>query len=151
MALREVSKAKRSGSRKTSTSNIVKIAGDVSGSIFANTIYLDGKRPSRMNHPAGSIGANLHKKNYIQYLITRYYKYRDADKSYGATRDFSHAEIHKSIESKFKVKTYFVPEHRFEEVSNYVKQRIDRTILGKNNAKKGILNHESFDNFIAQQ
>jgi len=79
------------------------------------------------------------------------YKYQDADKSYGATRDFSHAEIHKSIESKFKVKTYFVPQHRFEEVSNYVKQRIDRTILGKNNAKKGILNYESFDNFIAQQ
>ena len=151
ITLRDVSKVKRSDSKRTSTSNIVKIAGDVSGSIVANTIHLDGKRLSRMNHPAGSIGANLHKKNYIQYLITRYYKYRDADKSYGATRDFSHAEIHKSIESKFKVKTYFVPQHRFEEVSNYVKQRIDRTILGKNNAKKGILNYESFDNFIAQQ
>jgi hypothetical protein len=151
ITLRDASRVKRSGSGKTSTSNIVKITGDVSGSIVANTIHLDGKRSPRMNYPAGSVGANLHKKNYIQYLITRYYKYREADKSYGATRAFAHAEIYKSIESKFKVKTNFVPEHRFEELSNYLKQRIDRTILGKNNAKKGNRNYESFEDFLAQQ
>jgi TIR domain-containing protein len=148
--LQAVSKVKRSGFTKTS-SNIVNIAGDVSGSIVANTIHLEGKRSPRMNYPAGSVGANLHKKNYIQYLISRYYKYREADKSYGATRNFSYPEIHKSIESKFKVKTYFVPEPRFEEVSNYLKQRIDKTILGKNNTRKGIRNYQPFEDFVAQQ
>lgn len=75
----------------------------------------------------------------------------EGDSSYGATRRFSHAEIHRTIESKFKVKTYFVPETLFEKQCDYLKQRIDATVVGKNNRSKHIRNYESFDEFLSKQ
>ena len=108
-------------------------------------------RSRRVPYPLGGVGANLHKKNYLAYLIDQYFKFRDKDSSYGATRPFRHAEIHNSIRSKFKVTTYFVPEALFERVCDYVKQRIDRTVLGKNNAHKGRRNYEPYDEFLSKQ
>jgi hypothetical protein len=58
-------------------------------------------------------------KIYLDYLIGRYFEFRKGDVSFGAfghSRKFHPAEIHTSINSKFKAKTFFVPEHRFEEV-----------------------------------
>ena len=40
-----------------------------------------------------------------------------------------------------------MPEHRFEELCDYVKQRIDKTVLGKNNRSKGIRNYQVFEKF----
>jgi hypothetical protein len=137
---------------KTPASNVISIAGDVAGSIVANTVHVSSSRRSpRVNYPVGCVGANLHKKNYVAYLIARYFKYRDADSSYGAQRRFSYAEIHRTIESKFKVKTYFVPETLFEKECDYLKQRIDATVVGKNNRSRHIRNYESFDEFLSNQ
>ena len=137
---------------KTPASNVISIAGDVAGSIVANTVHVSSSgRSPRVNYPLGCVGANLHKKNYVAYLIARYFKYRDADSSYGARRRFSYAEIHRTIESKFKVKTYFVPETLFEKECNYLKQRIDATVVGKNNRIRHIRNYESFDEFLSNQ
>jgi len=63
----------------------------------------------------------------------------------------AHAEIHRTIESKFKVKTYFVPETLFGKECDYVKQRIDKTVVGKNNLSRGIRNYESFGEFLSKQ
>jgi hypothetical protein len=137
--------------RNTAASNVIRINGDITGSIVANTVHVSSRRSPRVNYPVGCVGANLHKKNYVAYLIARYFMYRDADSSYGATRPFSHAEIHRTIESKFKVKTYFVPETLFGKECDYVKQRIDKTVVGKNNLSRGIRNYESFGEFLSKQ
>lgn len=140
--------------RKRRATNLIRIEGDVSGGIVANNLSITRPKSPRMNYPAGSVGANLHKYNYLAYLITRYFEYRKADSSYGASRHarrFHPAEIHTSIQSRFKVKTYFVPEELWEKECLYVMQRIDRTILGKNNTHKGIRNYEPFEEFLSGQ
>ena len=134
--------------------NAVSIGGDVANSIVANVIHIPGKSLPRLNYPPGSVGASIQKKNYLDYLIKRYYDYRKADSSFGATKHaakFNHAEMHKSIESKFKAKTFFVPEQRFLEVCLYIQYRIDRTILGKRNKSRGIRNYASFDKYLDDQ
>jgi hypothetical protein len=134
--------------------NTVSIGGDVSNSVVANVIRMPSRRLPRMNYPAGSIGANINQKNYLDYLIKRYFEYRKADVSFGATKHaikFKHSEIHTTIESKFKAKTFFIPEHRFVEVCAYVQFRIERTILGGRNKSRGIPNYCSFDEYLVEQ
>ncbi len=135
-------------------SNVISIDGHVSRSIVANTVRFAGKSSPRMQYPAGSVGANIHMKNYLDYLIRRYFEYRKADASFGEfghARKFHPAEIHTSVHSKFKAKTFFVPEQRFEAECEYIQQRIDRTILGKRNKSRGIPNFQSFEAFLAEQ
>ena len=129
----------------------------VSGGKFAQTnihigdkisIPRGGKRPTQ--YPSGSIGANLPKRNYIKYLVDRYHKYREADGSFGRSQRFHYAVLFKNIEAKFKAPTYFIPEARFGELVDYLHDRIDNTILGRVNSKRGIANYESFDEYVMQ-
>jgi hypothetical protein len=71
--------------RKPPARNVIRIAGDVKGGIVANTVHMPATRSARVNYPTGCVGANLHKKNYLAYLIDQYFKFRDKDSSYGAT------------------------------------------------------------------
>ena len=62
-------------------------------------VHLGEKRKPKMEYPAGSIGADLVRRNYIRYLTERYFRYREADASFGskAVRRFSYAVLFKSI------------------------------------------------------
>jgi hypothetical protein len=120
----------------------------IESSIIAKTVNIGKKGSPKMNHPFGSIGANLNMNNYIKYLIDKYYKYREADKSYGRFENFSYGEIHNSIFRKFKAKTYFVREERFTELYEYLYWRIDRTIQGKRNKAYGISNYPTFVEYM---
>ena len=106
------------------------------------------KRPT--HYPTGCIGADLAKRNYAKYLVDRYHKHREADGSFGRTDKFHYAVLFKNIEGKFKAPTYFIPEGRFGELVDYLHDRIDDTILGKVNRKRGIPNYESFDEYVMQ-
>jgi hypothetical protein len=120
----------------------------IDSSIIANTVNIKGRRTPKMHHPIGSIGANLNMNNYIKYLIERYYKYREADSSYGRFDKFSYSEIHRSIQSKFKAKTYFIPEEKFNELCVYLYDRIDKTIQGKRNKSNGVKNYATFEEYL---
>jgi HNH endonuclease len=135
---------------KTSSGNNLTIGGDVTSSIIANSLTITGdvKLPRRMSHPAGSIGANLNKKNYIAHLVEQYHTLRSADGSYGRTVQYEYAVLYKSIERKFKAKTYFIPESRFEDLVQYLQNRIDATIQGKRNRKNGYKNYSDFYEYI---
>jgi len=126
-------------------------AGSISDSIIANTVNLGRKRSPRMQYPADSVGADTIKKGYIDYLIKRYFDYRKADVSYGSSRPFSHAEIHSTIQRKFKAKTFFIHVSRFEGLCDYIKSRVDQTIQGKRNRSRGIQNYDSFERYEAEQ
>ena len=146
---RRLTLATKPESQKTSKlNNVVNIGGNVNNSIVANKVQVSGKGALRMTYPAGSVGASVYKKNYLDYLIKRYYDYRKADPSFAAlshSQRFHHAEIHTTIQSKFKAKTFFVSESQFEQLCAYIKARIDRTILGKRNKSRGIRNYSSFE------
>ena len=107
-----------------------------------------GKRPT--SYPEGCVGANLAKRNYVKYLVERYNHYREADARFGRTARFHYSVLFKNIESKFKAPTYFIPETRFGELVDYLHERIDNTILGRVNNKRGIPNYESFDEYVMQ-
>jgi hypothetical protein len=106
-----------------------------------------------MEYPAGSIGADLLHRNYIRYLTERYFRYREADASFGpkAARRFSYAVLFKNIESRFKAPTYFIPISRFDELVDFLQERIDNTILGKRNRARSHRNYETFDEFQLAQ
>lgn len=126
-------------------------AASVSDSIIANTVTFGRKRPPRMQYPVDSIGADTIKKGYIDYLIKRYFDYRQADADYGSFRPFSHAEIHTTIQRKFKAKTFFIHVSRFAELCDYIKGRVDQTIQGKRNRSRGVPNYDSFEEYEAEQ
>ena len=136
---------------KSSTQSVSVNAASIRDSIIANTVNLDRKRPPRMQYPADSIGSDTIKKGYIDYLIKRYFDYRQADASYGSARSFNHAEIHSTIQRKFKAKTFFIHVSRFEELCDYIKSRVDQTIQGKRNRSRGIPNYDSFEGYEAEQ
>ena len=102
------------------------------------------------SYPEGCIGANLAKRNYVKYLVERYNHYREADARFGRTDRFQYSVLFKNIESKFKAPTYFLPEARFGELVDFLHHRIDNTILGRVNGKRGIPNYESFDEYVMQ-
>ena len=57
-----------------------------------------GKRPAY--YPAGCIGADLPKRNYVKYLVERYHEFREADARLGRTERLHYAVIFKNIESR---------------------------------------------------
>lgn len=116
-------------------------------------VQLAGKRRLKMEYPAGSIGADLVRRNYIRYLVERYFRYREADASFGpkAVRRFSYAVLFKNIESRFKAPTYFIPVARFDDLVDFLQRKIETTILGKRNRSRGHRNYETFDEFQLAQ
>ncbi len=116
------------------------------------TIKLPGRARGKIEHPQGSIGADLMKRNYVRYLVERYNRCREADASFGPlTTRFSYAFIFKRIEAQFKAPTYFIPVRRFDELVDYLQARIDQTILGKLNHELGHRNYETFDEYQSAQ
>ena len=113
-----------------------------------NRAGADSPRPAA--YPAGSIGANVAKRNYVKYLVERYHRFREADADFGRRERFLYSALFASIESKFKAPTYFIPEGRFGELVDFLHHRIDNTMLGRVNGKRGITNYESFDEYVMQ-
>lgn len=144
----ELISSKINESKSSNRSPIFNISQNkIDSSVIANTVNFKGKKPSKVAHPLGSIGSNIDMNNYIKYLIDKYFKYREADSSYGRYEKFNYGEIHKTIQSKFKAKTYFIKQEKFQDLCEYIYWRIDRTIQGKRNKANGIKNYESFEDY----
>lgn len=139
------------------TANITITGATIHGSVQTGPTTINqihrGRRPQRPTaYPEGSIGSNLLQRNYIRYLVERYHRFREGEAGFdtGPAR-FSYAVIFKNIERKFQAPTYFIPQTRFGELTEYLQDRIDRTILGKRNRAKGIPNYVSPEEFAAEQ
>jgi len=140
---------------KTRTKNVVHSTGPGAFVIQGGDVkvHFEQKRKTKMEYPAGSIGADLPRRNYIRYLAERYFRYREADVSFGpkAARRFSYAVLFKNIETRFKAPTYFIPVARFDELVDFLHRKIEATILGKRNRARGQRNYETFDEFQLSQ
>lgn len=116
------------------------------------TIKTADRSRVRAEYPPGCIGADLIKRNYVRYLVERYNRYKQADAGFGrATAKFAYAVIFKHVEARFKAPIYFIPVGRFEELVEYLQDRIDQTILGKRNTAKGQRNYGTFDEYSTTQ
>lgn len=140
---------------KAKIKNVVSSTGAGAFVIQGNAVNVNfaTKRKPKMEYPAGSIGADLLRRNYIRYLTERYFRYREADASFGprAIRRFSYAVLFKNIETRFKAPTYFIPDARFDELVDFLHRKIEATILGKRNRSRGHRNYETFDEFQLTQ
>lgn len=145
----ELIKGKINESKSSNASPIFNISQNkIDSSVIANTVNFKGTKPSKVAHPLGSIGANIDMNNYIKYLIDRYYDFRKADKSYGRNDNFHHSEIHTTIRKKFKAKTYYIKQEKFQDLCEYIYWRIEKTIQGKRNKANGIKNYNSFEEYL---
>lgn len=130
----------------------VNIAGSTfQGDIAQNITKIVSPKMPRTAHPPGSLGADLRRKGYIDYLVSRYFEFRKADRSYGQRRPFSYAEIHRTIQHEFGHKTFFMPVEFFERLVEFLQMRIDRTILGKHNASRSVPNYHSYAQHLLEQ
>ncbi len=130
----------------------VSIAGSTfKGDIAQNMTKIVTPKPPRTAHPPGSLGADIRKKGYIDYLLTQYFDFRKADGCYGSGRPFSYAEIHRTIQREFGHKTFFMPVEYFDQLVSFLQFRIDRTILGKHNSSRGIPNYHSYEHHALER
>lgn len=143
---------KSSGGRSLAPLSVVVdnsvIMGSVANSI--TNIFAKNQPMKAPPHPQGAIGADPAMKAYVDYLVKRYYDFRKADSSYGRTGRFSHAVIHSNIQNALGGKTFYLPEGKFVELVQFLQHRIDQTIQGKVNHKKGVPNYHSFQEHIAR-
>lgn len=139
---------------KTIPSQSVKVDNTNNSGVIANVVNFKGKKTPKMNYPVSSIGSDTVKKGYIDYLYGRYIEFRKADKSFGAhshSKKFFPGELHSTINKKFKAKTFFIHESRFEELVDYMHARINQTILGKRNRSRNSKNYSSFLDYKIEQ
>ena len=134
--------------------NIVQFSGghNVGNVINQNVIHkYSTKRKSPQGYPEGSIGNDLHKRNYCRYLTNHYNKYREADPGYGRATRFSYGFINKRVEQTFGNPINLNPVESFEAICEFLKGYIDQTIQGKVNRSRGTPNYKTFQEFIAEQ
>ena len=157
MAVQDILRRQRSDAVGPIPSSTIRFTGTNNG-IVANqvmnpvvTVKMPRKRSKQMAYPEGTIGADVSRRNYVRYLTKQYNEFREADANFGSYRPFHFSVIHKNIESEFGSPTYHLPVQLFERLAEYVRGRIDNTILGRNNRRKGIPNFKSFDQFLSEQ
>ena len=137
------------------TKNALSVSG---GNLTGAAIHVGGRVNVRVSksserpasYPAGSIGANLPRRNYVKYLVERYNHCREADGHVWRADPFHYSVLFKHIECQFGAPTYFIPERRFGQLVDFLHNRIDNTKLGRANGKRGIPNYESFDEYVMQ-
>ena len=66
-------------------------------------------------------------------------------------RRFSYAVLFKNLESHVKAPTCFIPAGRFDELVDFLQERIESTIMSKRNRARGHRNYETFDEFQLAQ
>lgn len=141
--------SKKNDDGKIST-NIFNIHTKIKEPIIADVIHnitFRGRTKPKLNHPQGSIGANLTMRNYIKHLINRYQEYIKGDTYKNEKTKYS--IIYNAINKEFGVDSYtFVSIEKFYELIEFIQMRIDKTILGKINNRKGIKNYSSLDEYL---
>mgnify|MGYP001103253725 CR=1 FL=1 len=105
------------------------------------------KAPKRtvIDLPYGALGKDLLRKNYISYLIKRYGDWKQLELNKNEEK-FNWASFNRHIMNKYKAPGInHIPVVYFEELSNYLKGKIDKTIFGKNKRAKGHRNYSPFE------
>lgn len=128
------------------TNNKGTIIIDSPGAIKAHTVNIKTVKPSiKVLPPEETISYDLRMKGYAKYLIDRYNQFASSDPSRKTI--FSYGAIYKNIKDRFGVKWDFVPKARFEDLIEYLQDKINRTRIARINKGKGQRSYRSFDEY----
>ena len=128
--------------RKT---NVLDFRGRNSG-VVANEVKITTARAVKLHPPDGVIGSDADRRSYIKRLIDRYNDFKRSE----VREEMDFRMIYAAITREFKCKWEFVPVTRFDELAAYLQRRIDGTILGKVQKKKGTRTYSTFEEFLAE-
>ena len=126
-------------------SNVLDFRGRNSG-VVANEVKITTARSIKLHPPDGVIGSDADRRSYIKRLIDRFNDFKRSEM--GDDMDFR--MIYAAITREFKCKWEFVPVTRFDELAAYLQRRIDGTIVGKVQKKKGGRNYSTFEEFLEE-
>ena len=115
------------------------------GAVQANNLRIMNPKGSVKLLPAqGSLGSEVLRRNYVKHLIDRYNEF--ASKQTRRTT-FSYAPIYPIIKKRFKADWQRIPLTRFDDLVEFLHDRIDHTQLGSINRGKGTKNYSTFDEY----
>lgn len=127
--------------------NIVTVdfSGGENRGIIANKVeFKTQNKTVKMNPPSGSIASDLMCRNYAKYLIDRYHEFKKSDVGHDGMKYYI---LYGSIKRKFGAKWEMVSIIKFDLLSEFLQQRIDRTRLGKTRKSRGQKNYSTFQEY----
>ena len=102
-------------------------------------------KTQKIEPPENSLGKDLLKKNYVSYLIKRYGEWKQIELS-RKNEKFNWASFNKHLMNKYRASGInFIHINHFEDLTNYLKSRIDKTIMGKTRINKGHRNYSNLE------
>lgn len=139
----------------TKMGDVINFNGKVGNAVVGdnNKVTVNvNQQTKKSKYPAGCLGANNDKSNYISYLITRYHEYKEWEVG---KEKMNYAIFQSGLKKKYKIgKTrtlYNIPETKFEELAAEVQKRIDGTVLANvKRAKDQLKNYLSYDEYLEE-
>ncbi|MDH3976142.1 MAG: HNH endonuclease [Deltaproteobacteria bacterium] len=132
--------------KKKKPSNVINLRNSINTGILANKLEINStNKVIKLNAPEGCIGANRDHRNYVKRLIDRYHEFKKAEVGTGK---MNYAIFYKTIQRKFGAKWDMLPLNVFDSLCQYLQNRIDETVLGKNKKKKGIKRYSTFPEYL---
>ena len=126
--------------------DVVGITGDVTNSTVANKIEIKTQNKTvKINPPSGTIASSADHRNYVKYLIDRYHEFKKAE--VGKDK-MNYGLFYGAIKREFGAKWDMIRLDKFDELSVYLQQRIDKTRLGRNQKAKGHKRYSTFEEYL---
>lgn len=124
--------------------NLIHLENSTNTGVIANKIVSRSVRVTQAP-PAGTIASDRDARNYVKHLIDRYHEFKEA----GVRKNgMNYAVFYAAIKGKFGAKWDSLALDKFDRVVEYICERIDKTVLGRNRKAQGQKNYSSFDEFI---
>jgi hypothetical protein len=97
--------------------------------------------------PDGSLGKDLLRKNYINYLSKRYGDWKQAQFNHeGKGETFNWASHNKSLMNRYHASGInYIHVGHFDDLVKYLSDKIDKTIIGRGRKSKGMKNYSSYE------
>ena len=116
--------------------------------LYAQSVHIhapNSKQP-KISLPADVIGGSSAHLRYIDHLLSQYKEF--ASKQTG--RVFRYGAVYGAIQREFGTSWNKIGVNRFQELSKFLQQKIDKTIIGKRNRSKGISNYSTFEQYCVK-
>ena len=128
--------------------------GKVTQAVVGNNnrvTYNSGRKP-KPKYPAGCIGSETVKANYVSYLASRYHDFKAWEVGSEKMRyGIFPAKLKKAFGMGASRTIYNVPLSRFDELVEYIQKRVNGTALAKINTANGKPRHfRTFDEYRAE-
>lgn len=134
-------------SKSSSSNKTINFNDRINNAVVGDNNNITIKQPKKIvkqKYPEGCLGFDTLKANYIGHLIKRFNEYKEYEVG---KENMNYATFNSFLKKMYKLgptrTIYNVPIDKFEELSDYIQYRIDKTMLAK---QKGY-NHKNYSTF----